>query len=285
MTLAMLWAVLAAECLAAAPLQLPGLDGAVPQDLRVSFAPQAAAASVPSVAGVPLDLSAIGLSIGPAAPVRDAPPMRGSQVVRVDLPTLLNRHIKAAESMAAGRDKFYLSTQVDLKGEVFLSVQGRDWSEPYFFHINSGLQARWRSAEGALYAASIDGSLFRRKFNNRLVIREEGPGRQAFSRTLSDFFYSAYRQGEAAVIGGSVYRVFLSHVVDRSRSPAVFDRSAYGICLLYDESDDPGYHDIQPYPFPLAAVEGGRPAAFRFHDGQVLYFRLADDGRTLVISD
>jgi hypothetical protein len=285
MVSALLSMFLAAECLAAVPLRLPELDGAIPPDLSAAFAPQASAAAVSSVAGAPLDLSIFGMTIGPALPARNPPPMRGNQAVRVDLPSLLNRHIKGSGFLDAGGDKFYLSTQVDLKGEVFLSVQGQDWVEPNFFHIDSGLQARWRSADGGAFTASIDGSIFRWKFNNRLVIQDEGAGRQVFSRTLSDFFYSAYRQGEPAVIGGNTYRVFLSHVVDRSRSPAVFDKSAYGVCLLYDESEDPGYHDIQPYPLPLAAVQGGQPAAFRFHDGQVLYFRLADEGRTLVISD
>ena len=285
MLLGMLSALLTAGCLSAAPLRLPDLEGALPQDVRGSFSLQASAASVPSVPGVPLDLSVFGMSIGPAVRVPDPPPMRGSQAVRVDLAALLNRHIKGAGSIGSGPEKFFLGTQVDLKGEVYLSVQGEEWPVPYFFPIEAGMDAHWQSSAGRRYRASIDGSIFRRKFNNYLVIDDEAAEKRVFKRRLSDFFYSAYRAGAPAAIGGSAYRIFLSYVVDASRSPAVFDQSAFGVCLLHDESDDPAYHDIQPYPFPLSAVKGERPAAFRFHGGQTLYFRLEDEGRTLVVSD
>ncbi|MCX5794520.1 MAG: hypothetical protein NTY77_03375 [Elusimicrobia bacterium] len=273
---ALLAAFLAAECLAAPGDRLPSLVQIIPQDLQSAFAVPATAGSIPTVPGVPL---------GAIMRLADPAPMRGSQVVKVDLQSLFNRHLKNAESFSPGQDAYTLSTQVDLKGDAYLSLQGRDWAYPYFFEFKAGMHARWRSADGKVYDASIDGSIFRRKFNNPLVIHEESTGREVYSRKLTDFFNAAAVQGETVAIGGNTYKAFYSYALDTSRYPAVFDQTAYGLCLLYDESDDPGYHDFKNYPIPFDAVKGDQPAAYRLHNGQVLYFKLAEDQKTLVISD
>lgn len=276
---ALLAAFLAAECLAASPVKLAALEPAIPQDLRASFVLPAEAESR-LAPGLPM-----GAALGPIIRVQAPAPPRASQVVKVDLPALFNRHLRTVEIFSRGQDTFTLGTQVDLKGDAYLAVQGQDWTEPYFFKIKSDMQARWRSTSGTVYLASIDGSIFRRKFNNKLVIRDEAADQLVYSRRLTDFFGSAAVRGETVAIGGKTYRVFFSYLVEDSRNPIVFDRSAYGLCLLYDESDDPGYHDFKNYPIAFSAVQGPAPAAFRLQDGQVLYFRLADEGRTLVVSD
>jgi hypothetical protein len=273
-------ALLAAECLASPGDRLPDFATLIPQDLQGSFYVPASAAAVPVVPGLPM-----GIPMGAIMRIADPAPMRSSQVVKVDLQSLFDRHLKTAESFSPGQNMYFLSTQVDLKGDAYLSIQGQNWAYPYFFKFKSDMHARWRSADGTIYDASIDGSIFRRKFNNLLVIRDERTDREVYSRKLTDFFNAAAVKGETVAIGGNTYKLFYSHALDSSRYPAVFDKSAYGLCLLYDESDDPDYHDFRNYPIPFAAVKGDQPAAYRLHNGQVLYFKLSEDQQTLVISD
>ncbi|MDD5629748.1 MAG: hypothetical protein PHU21_11830 [Elusimicrobia bacterium] len=270
MLLALLSAFLAAESLAAAPQRLPSLSTVIPQDLQSAFALPPEAEPVPSVPGVPLSAAAGA---------------RVLQEVRVDLPSLYNRHLRGPETVGEGGEKFTLSTQLDRKGDAYLSVQGEDWAEPWFFAIESGMEARWQSAGGAAYVATIDGSIFRRRFNNLLVVRDEKTGQEVLRRRLSDFFNSAAVLGETVTVGGKTYKLFYSHWLDFSRAPARFDRSSHGLCLLYDKSDDPRYHEYKSTPVRFEAVQGAEPAAVRLQDGQVLYLKLAEDGKTLVISD
>jgi|GEM_PF-5179286 len=277
---AILSAFLAAECLASSGDRLPSVTVLIPQDLKTSFALPPAAADVPSVPGIP-----VGISVGSVIRIADTSQMRAKQVVRVDLHALFNRNLRNSETMGEGREKFYLSTQMNLKGDAFLSVQGEDWANPYFFQITSDMKDSWSSTAGTVYNVSIDGSIFRKKFNNLLVIQDGKTGREVLSRRLSDFFNSSYSSGQTVVIGGNTYKLFYSYSVDSSRYPAVFDKSSTGLCLLYDESKDPGYHIFQSYPIPFESVKGAQPAAYRLHGGQVLYFKLADDQKTLVISD
>jgi len=256
--------------------------------------PPTALNTIPQLAGespvlaAPRDLEGlstpIGIPVDGVIRLASGGQSRGTQVVRVDLGSIFNRHLKAAESFGDGAGKFFLSTQANLKGDAFLAVQKTDWADPIFFRFTSDLEGKW-SGNGTSYNATIDGSLFRRRFNNRLVIQDGKTQKDVYNRRLTDFFYSSYLTGQDVSIGGRNYKLFYSNQVDSSRSPAVFDKSTFGICLLYDESRDPSYHDMKSYPIPLDAIRGQQPVGYRLHGDQVLYFQLSDDGTTLVISD
>jgi len=263
-----------ASGVSAAPPALPALPPGL-------WAPGGLAVEAPPVGGVP---AVRGVAAAAVVRLYEAPPSRGSEVVRVSLSELFNRHLKNAESFGQGEDRFFLSTQLSLKGDAFLAVQGTDWPEPIFYEFASGMEGSWRGGRSS-FQVSLDGSIFRRRFNNFLVITEGQDEKQVYKRRLSDFFYSAYRTGQDVAVGGRLYKIFVSYGIDTSRSPAVFDKDTLGICLLYDASTDADYHDFKSFPIPGASVKVGEPAAFRLQGGQVLFFQFSEDKKTLIVSD
>ncbi|HAM36278.1 MAG TPA: hypothetical protein DEB40_09450 [Elusimicrobia bacterium] len=225
-----------------------------------------------------------GVAAERAIRVSDNSSMRGSESVTVDLREIIHRHLTHSESFVHGGKKFYLSTQINMKGDGFLSVLAEGWEDPKFFKLDANMQGAW-SENGVDYLAEIDASLLRKRYNNYLLIRNQGNGKTLVKRKLSDFFFAGYRSGRDAVIGGRKYKVFFSNDVDTSVSPARPNKKVYGICLLFDKSDGKGYHDIKPYLISPEAIQGPKPVGYQLYNKQVLYFHLAADGYTLTISD
>ena len=191
---------------------------------------------------------------------RPLPPLRSRdpESRSVALAPLLDRHFKAVDSFGAGAGKVYLSAQLDLKGEGYLAVASESSAAPTLFKLERGMSGQW-SVDGRRYSANLSVSVFRKRLNNYIVVKDQSSGELRYSRRIVELLESTYAAGESLVIAGKSYRLFYSHVVDEAARK--LDPSKTGLCFIYDDVSEGGEHDYKFYMIPAADLSGAAPSA------------------------
>lgn len=210
------------------------------------------------------------------APVRGREP----QTVSIDLAPLLDRHFKIVDSFGEGAGKVYLSAQLDLKGDGYLAVTSEAAAGPTLFKLERGMSGQW-SVDGRTYAANLSVSVFRKRLNNYIVVKDRATGKTRYDRRIIDLLQSTYGAGEHVAIGDKSYRLFYSHSVDPATR--TLDPAQTGLCLIYDQVGEGGDHNYKFYLIPAADVTGAAPVAYEL-EGQTAFLRLDPVSSLLEIS-
>lgn len=266
--------VLAASVLSAAAAEPSPFERAaslLPPGMDLPEAPEAAAGTAVSS----------GFSIERAVPFQSALPAQEPAPVKVDIKSILNRTWTNADAMGEGPDKVFLSGQIDLDGNPYLSVFAPSWPSPRFFPIKRGMAGSW-TLNKADYSVSLNVSIFRKRLNNYIVIDKSGSGKVLEIR-IGELFLATDKAGQDVSLGGQAYRIFYTNNVDTSKDPMVADPDNYGFCFVHDAGSG-GEHDFKFYLIARKDIVGKGPVSYKMFDDRVFKFRVTDDLSTLEIS-
>ncbi len=244
------------------------------------LAAQSAAADMPASWPPPslLDTGKVSLQGAPGGASSALPSAsQEAGIISLDLQPLFNAHL-CAEKVVWGQTQVCLSIQEDSKKKRYLSVQAQDWPEPKFLEFAHSMKTL--IVEGSLYKLVVE----RRGFWNGsywLVVKSASSETAVYEKDLMDLIGVVYAASRKEVdIAGNKYRLFYSYDVDRSTSPAVFQKSASCLGLLYDPG---GGKVLEDYVIALNDISGQGPFRFDLYKKQKVYFQLLPDGHTLTI--
>ncbi|MBI3563658.1 MAG: hypothetical protein HY079_00520 [Elusimicrobia bacterium] len=220
--------------------------------------PASSAPVPPDAARLAAALRAAGFELPPGADALvpappPAPPAAPGAARRVDMAGLLDRHWSTTDAFDDAAGRTLVAGTLDLAGDGWL-VATPSGGSPVLVRIGAGMRGEWR-AGGRTYRVTLDVNIFRARLNNVIVVRDLATGDEVYRRRIIDLFRATYAAGLPVTLAGRDYRLFLAHMPDASRDPAV-PSDALGLCLIYDVKDPSGRHvRYDFYRFPAESLK------------------------------
>lgn len=202
---------------------------------------------------------------------------------RVDLAPLLDRHLSLADSFTdrVGRHLVAVTLDQTEPDGAWLTVTPPG-AQPLMVLIEAGMKGQWSSG-GRSYKIGLDINIFRSRLNNIIQIRDADTDEVLWSRRIIEIMSTSYFAGQPVRIGGRPYRLFLAHMPDESRRPAVAS-DILGICLIYDEVSGGKHVRYQTFRVLLSDLQRPDGVVMRLLGGVPARLKASADGAFLDIS-
>ncbi|MEK7383697.1 MAG: hypothetical protein AAB262_10495 [Elusimicrobiota bacterium] len=234
-------------------------------------------------------MAAAAGSAGFVLPQVVVPPTRAvlsaaeEDTARVDLPPLLDRHLALADAFNDNLGRHLVAVTLDQTEPdgAWLTITPPGL-QPQMILIEAGMRGQW-SAGGRNYKIGLDIGIFRARLNNIIEISDADTGEVLWSRRIIEIMRTSYFAGEAVRIAGRPYRLFLAHMPDQSRRPAIASR-ALGVCLIYDEVSGGRHVSYQTFRVLLDALQRPNGVVMDLVDGDRARLKVSADGAFLDIS-
>lgn len=206
-----------------------------------------------------------------------------ADTTRVELTALLDRHLSQADAFndRVGRHLVAVTLDQTEPDGAWLTVTPPGLP-PRMVLIEAGMKGQW-SAGGRNYKIGLDINIFRARLNNIIVISDADTDEVLWSRRIIEVMRTSYFSGEAVRIAGRPYRLFLAHMPDESRRPAVAS-STLGICIIYDEVSGGKHVKYQTFRVLLRDLQRPDGVVRGLVDGVPVRLKASADGFFLDIS-
>lgn len=210
-------------------------------------------------------------------------PAPEADTTHVDLVPLLDRHLSLADSFndRVGRHLIAVTLDQTEPDGAWVTVTPPG-GEAQMILIEAGMKGQW-SAGGRNYKIGMDINIFRARLNNIIQIKDADTDEIVWSKRIIEIMSTSYFAGAPIRIGGRPYRLFLAHMPDESRRPAVASR-VLGVCLIYDEIEGGRHVSYKTFRVLLGALQRPGGVVMSLVNGDRARLQASPDGAFLDVS-